>query len=252
VAIPLSGALNVHLSSLRKLSQLERIMDAAKILRGYQEKLVFNVCRTTGDILVEQPTGARKTVQIVAIVAMLLDKRFTHAVIAAPQEQIEQGFVKCDYSFSRAAPGSPPRFRWIVACWETIDNDRIPLSWVHRTGEFMAATPVQEPPRVPPVDSVEQQFCRLEAEWQTDTRYLSNPGKIMSHPAMRAIVERGEEVLPIILRDLQAKPSLLVWALPEITGESLAPPNLEGGFLKWNVSAQIDAWMQWGREKGLI
>jgi hypothetical protein len=46
---------------------------------------------------------------------MLLDKRFTHADIAAPQEQIEQGFVKCDYSFSRAAPGSPTRFRWIVA-----------------------------------------------------------------------------------------------------------------------------------------
>jgi hypothetical protein len=31
----------------------------------------------------------------------------------------------------------------------------------------------------------------------------------------------GEEVVPLSLRDLQDKPSLLVWALPEITGESL-------------------------------
>src|SRR6202163_406758 len=68
-----------------------------KTLRDYQEKLVFNVCRTTEDVLVEQPTGSGKTVQIVTLVAMHLGKRFSHAVIAAPQEQIEQGFVKRDY-----------------------------------------------------------------------------------------------------------------------------------------------------------
>ncbi len=68
-----------------------------KTLRDYQEKLVFNVCRATEDVLVEQPTGSGKTVQIVTLVAMHLGKRFSHAVIAAPQEQIEQGFVKRDY-----------------------------------------------------------------------------------------------------------------------------------------------------------
>jgi hypothetical protein len=71
---------------------------ATKTLRDYQEKLVLNVCRATDDVLVEQPTGSGKTVQIVTLVAMHLGKRFTHAVIAAPQEQIEQGFVKRDYN----------------------------------------------------------------------------------------------------------------------------------------------------------
>ena len=69
-----------------------------KTLREYQEKLVFNVCRAPDDALVEQPTGSGKTVQIVTLVAMHLGKHFTHAVIAAPQEQIEQGFVKRDYN----------------------------------------------------------------------------------------------------------------------------------------------------------
>src|ERR1700734_4138339 len=69
----------------------------AKTLRDYQEKLVFNVCRATEDVLVEQPTGSGKTVQVVTLVAMHLGKRFSHAVISAPQEQIEQGFVKRDY-----------------------------------------------------------------------------------------------------------------------------------------------------------
>src|SRR6516225_11377163 len=68
-----------------------------KQLRDYQVRLVTDVCRSTEDVLVEQPTGSGKTVQIVTLVAMQLGQRFTHALISAPQEQIEQGFVKRDY-----------------------------------------------------------------------------------------------------------------------------------------------------------
>jgi superfamily II DNA or RNA helicase len=68
-----------------------------KRLRDYQVRLVTDVCREMGDVLVEQPTGSGKTVQIVALVAMHLGRRFSHALISAPQEQIEQGFVMRDY-----------------------------------------------------------------------------------------------------------------------------------------------------------
>src|SRR5438270_5775099 len=68
-----------------------------KNLYPYQVRLVTDVGRATGDVLVEQPTGSGKTVQIVTLVAMHLGRRFSHAVISAPQEQIEQGFVKRDY-----------------------------------------------------------------------------------------------------------------------------------------------------------
>src|SRR5260370_2521274 len=50
-----------------------------KQLRDYQVRLVTDVCRATEDILVEQPTGSGKTVQIVALVAMHLGRRFSHA-----------------------------------------------------------------------------------------------------------------------------------------------------------------------------
>src|SRR6266516_5100513 len=69
-----------------------------KKLRIYQVRLVTDVCRATEDVLVEQPTGSGKTVQSVTLVAMRLGQRFTHAVISAPQEQIEQGFVRRDYN----------------------------------------------------------------------------------------------------------------------------------------------------------
>jgi superfamily II DNA or RNA helicase len=55
---------------------------ATKILRDYQVLLVTDVCRSAGDVLVEQPTGSGKTVQIVTLVAMHLGERFTHAVTA--------------------------------------------------------------------------------------------------------------------------------------------------------------------------
>jgi hypothetical protein len=39
-----------------------------KELRPYQVRLVTDVCRTTEDVLVEQPTGSGKTVQIVTVI----------------------------------------------------------------------------------------------------------------------------------------------------------------------------------------
>jgi hypothetical protein len=111
---------------------------------------------------------------------------------------------------------------------------------------------VQTSPRVSPSESVEQQYHRLKAEWNRDTAVLSNPAKIMSHPAMRAIIAMGDAVVPIILRDLQKDSSLMVWALPAITGVNLAPPKIEDGFVKWDIPAQVAAWLEWGHEKGLI
>ncbi len=58
-----------------------------KVLRPYQARLITDVCRASGDVLVEQPTGSGKTMEIVTLVALQLGRRFTHAVISAPQEQ---------------------------------------------------------------------------------------------------------------------------------------------------------------------
>ena len=41
-----------------------------KSLRPYQARLVTDVCRARGDVLVEQPTGSGKSMQIVTLVGM--------------------------------------------------------------------------------------------------------------------------------------------------------------------------------------
>lgn len=99
---------------------------------------------------------------------------------------------------------------------------------------------------------VESRFRWLAVQWEADTLVLSDPGKIMGHPAMQAIIAMGEAVVPIILRELRDDPSLLVWALPEITGVKLVPPRIEGGFIKSDVTAQVQAWVEWGRQKGIL
>ena len=67
------------------------------VLHHYQNTVVTDICRRSHDVLVEQPTGSGKTVEIVAIIARLLGSAYSHAVIAAPQEQIEASFVHRSY-----------------------------------------------------------------------------------------------------------------------------------------------------------
>lgn len=109
----------------------------------------------------------------------------------------------------------------------------------------MTTIPTQGSPRTPPAESVEQRFRRLEAEWVADTYVLSSYPRIVGHPAFRAIIGLGDEVVPFLLQDLQERPRLWVWALPEITGEDPVAPEDAG-----NIERRSETWLRWGREKG--
>ena len=99
----------------------------------------------------------------------------------------------------------------------------------------------------PKPESVAEHLRRLEAQWKSDTEFLSDADKIIGHPAFRAIIGLGQEVVPLLLRDLQSQPSLWVWALPEITGEDPVPAGDSG-----NIHRMTAAWLQWGRDKGVL
>jgi Rad3-related DNA helicase len=63
-----------------------------KVLRPYQADLIDEVLRTPGHILVQAPTGSGKTLQIIALCHLLKDD-YDRILIAAPQQQIEEGFT---------------------------------------------------------------------------------------------------------------------------------------------------------------
>lgn len=109
----------------------------------------------------------------------------------------------------------------------------------------MASPPITQLPATPPTIAVEARFRLLEATWTAETGYLSSFTDIVEHPAFQEIIRLGEAVVPLMLRDLEAKPRLWVWALPEITGADPVPPG-EGG----NIAKMSEAWLRWGRAKG--
>jgi hypothetical protein len=48
-----------------------------------------------------------------------------------------------------------------------------------------------------------------------------------------------------MLRDLEERPRLWVWALPDITGTDPVPASDRG-----NISKMSEAWVRWGRANG--
>jgi hypothetical protein len=92
---------------------------------------------------------------------------------------------------------------------------------------------------------VQERFRRLEAKWTAETGYLSSYQDIVEHPAFQEIIRLGEAVVPFMLRDLNERPRLWVWALPEITRADPVPPE-DGG----NIAKMSEAWLRWGRANG--
>ena len=82
-------------------------------------------------------------------------------------------------------------------------------------------------------------------QWEADTLVLSDAHRIIEHPAFQEIIRLGDAVVPLMLRDLQQRPRLWVWALPRITGENPVVPS-EGG----NIRKMSEAWLRWGHAKG--
>jgi hypothetical protein len=87
----------------------------------------------------------------------------------------------------------------------------------------------------------------LAAEWKRDTVLLSSTSAISGHPAYRAIIAMGPAVVPLLLRDLERESSHWFEALQVITGEDPVPKEDRG-----RIPAMRDAWIAWGRSRGLI
>jgi len=109
----------------------------------------------------------------------------------------------------------------------------------------MAIVPAKQDPETPAVETVEQRFRRLEATWLAEVGYSSSSTALRSHPAFQEIIQLGEAVVPLMLRDLEERPRLWVWALPRITGADPVPECDRG-----NIAKMSAAWLRWGRDHG--
>ena len=106
----------------------------------------------------------------------------------------------------------------------------------------MASVPKTQ---TPAAETVEERFRRLDATWTAAVGHLASYTGIVNHPAFREIVGMGEAVVPLMLRDLEERPRLWVWARPEITGADPVAPG-DGG----KIARVSEAWLRWGRVHG--
>ena len=90
-------------------------------------------------------------------------------------------------------------------------------------------------------------FHALAEEWRSATRFQSSLTQVTGHDAYRSIIGLGDEIVPVLLRELCRQPEPWFAALREITGAEPVLPHQRG-----DMRAMADAWLRWGRQQGLI
>jgi hypothetical protein len=93
--------------------------------------------------------------------------------------------------------------------------------------------------------TVEEEFRTLADQWHRETDFHSSISVKINHPAYQKIMVLGVAALPLILSDLANRPSFLYLALQRLTKQNPVPQGA-------NPQACADAWLAWGRERGLI
>lgn len=109
----------------------------------------------------------------------------------------------------------------------------------------MSTIPAKQISDTPPAETVEERFRRLEATWAAEVGHFSSPSVLRGHSAFQEIIGLGEAVVPLMLRDLEERPRLWVWALPEITGANPVPASDRG-----KIRQMSEAWLRWGKANG--
>lgn len=89
--------------------------------------------------------------------------------------------------------------------------------------------------------NIEKEFRAYLDQWRRETLHTSSLTKMVLHPSYMRIIGMGREVLPLLLKELSARPDHWMVALNAITGSDPAPPNC-------TFDEAVAAWLAWGRE----
>jgi len=92
-----------------------------------------------------------------------------------------------------------------------------------------------------------REFQALRDQWRAETRFVSSWTARVLHPAYQRIIGMGKDVLPLLLAELNERPSHWSAALEAITRENPVPEEDRG-----NIPLVAEAWLAWGRNRGYV
>ena len=109
----------------------------------------------------------------------------------------------------------------------------------------MASIPVKSTLNTQTTETVEDRFERLAAVWRDETSHLSSSTQMAAHPAYEEIIALGQDVVPLLLRELAREPDHWFTALKRITGANPVDPVDRG-----RIDKMAEAWLKWGKKAG--
>ncbi len=112
------------------------------------------------------------------------------------------------------------------------------------------SAPFVDSAREPEVLSPEdlRSFRNHVDKWRKETRLLSSITRKIAHPDYLAIVSMGKKALPLLLRELEARPTYWFAALKAIaTTVTRDIPEDQHDF-----DSAVAAWLKWGKERGYL
>lgn len=139
----------------------------------------------------------------------------------------------------------PPGREWA----EEVEEDLQP--WVRSSSDSDEALWLLLPERTTSEWEVDdsdlrREFDELASAWERDTSMVSFLPQKAMHWAYQRIIGKGQPVVPIILERLRDRgPHHWFWALAMITGDDPARGTT-------TLREAADAWLAWGRDRGLI
>lgn len=98
-----------------------------------------------------------------------------------------------------------------------------------------------------PTTELRERFRRLAAEWKEQSRFLSNTAQMAMLKPYQRIIGMGWPAVALILEELRREPDQWFWALEAITEANPVLPEAAG-----HVRQSADAWLNWGRDAGLL
>lgn len=88
-------------------------------------------------------------------------------------------------------------------------------------------------------------FNQLVNEWKAGRGPTSSVTRMAMHPAYQRIIGLGKDAIPLLLAEMEHRPSHWAWALRAITGVDPVPDASRGKLFE-----TAKAWLQWGKEQG--
>jgi hypothetical protein len=140
--------------------------------------------------------------------------------------------------------------RWEEHEWTLSSGPR--THWQDRRKEFQKLlAEMWIYPRTEVVDraaeTTKDTFVRLAEEWSCETGHISSASDLIDDPRYQQIISLGWAVVPYLLTDLESNKRFWFPALAAITG--IRPFDSSDAS---NYQRMTEAWLRWGKRKGLI